>query len=300
METVATGLLFPEGPVALRDGSVLFLELGAGTMTRVFADGARSHVADLDGGPNGAAIGPDGAIYVCNNGGGFDISLAAGKLQFSHAPHRYIGGSIQRVELDTGAVSTLYEECEGIPLTAPNDLVFDATGGFWFTDHGRGSIEERTFGAIYYARPQGGEIRRLRKGLLSPNGIGISPDGRWLYWADTFEAQLWRAEITEDGMLAEYGSAPGEAVARAPGDGMFDSLALEADGRICIGTVRNGGITVVDPVGSSEHIPLDDDLVTNVAFGGADGQDVWITASGTGRLLRGRWPRPGHTLAFSG
>ena len=66
---LATGLQFPEGPIAMDDGSVLLVEIARGTLTRVRADGLVQVVADLGGGPNGAAIGPDGAVYVCNNGG---------------------------------------------------------------------------------------------------------------------------------------------------------------------------------------------------------------------------------------
>ena len=66
---LASGLLFPEGPIAMADGSVILVEIGRGTLTRVTPDGRVQVLADLGGGPNGAAIGPDGAVYVCNNGG---------------------------------------------------------------------------------------------------------------------------------------------------------------------------------------------------------------------------------------
>src|SRR5579862_5730249 len=67
--TIASGLEFPEGPVALADGSVLVVEIAGGRLTRVRPDGALKTVARLGGGPNGAALGPDGHCYVCNNGG---------------------------------------------------------------------------------------------------------------------------------------------------------------------------------------------------------------------------------------
>ncbi|SCW61040.1 gluconolactonase [Sphingobium faniae] len=300
MEVMASGLLIPEGPVVLSDGSALVVEVGAGCLSRVWPDGRNALVAELGGGPNGAAIGPDGAVYVCNNGGGFDCALKDGHLQIAFAPERHIGGSIQRVDLESGAVTSLYTHCDGHPLLAPNDIVFDANGGFWFTDHGTSAPDAKTYGGLYYALPDGGMIRRVRTGLLSPNGIGLSPDGRWLYWADTLSARLWRAEIVAAGRLADHGGAPGEVVATAPGHIMLDSLAVEADGRICIGSIIRGGITIVDPGnGTCDHVPIDDAMVTNIGFGGADGRDVWITAAGTGRLLRGRWPRPGLPLAFT-
>lgn len=299
MDVMATRLLIPEGPVVLADGSALIVEVGAGQLSRVSADGVITLVACLGGGPNGMAIGPDGAAYVCNNGGGFDCTLREGILSLAFAPDRYVGGSIQRVDLSSGTATTLYATCDELPLLAPNDLVFDAVGGFWFTDHGTSSPQAKTYGALFYALPDGSKIRRVRQGLLSPNGVGVSPDDRWLYWADTLSARLWRAEIVAPGQLADYGRAPGEVVATAPGNIMLDSLAVEADGRVCIGSIGLGGITVIDPAdGTCDHLPLDDGMVTNIAFGGADGRDVWITAAGTGRLLRGRWPKPGLPLAF--
>ena len=65
---IAEGLAFPEGPVAMPDGSVLFVEIAGGCLSRVLASGKVERVAELGGGPNGAAIGPDGHGYVCNNG----------------------------------------------------------------------------------------------------------------------------------------------------------------------------------------------------------------------------------------
>src|SRR3546814_2920883 len=68
---LATGLQFPEGPIAMDDGSIVLVEIARGTLTRVSPDGSVTVVAELGGGPNGAALGPDGAVYVCNNGGCF-------------------------------------------------------------------------------------------------------------------------------------------------------------------------------------------------------------------------------------
>jgi gluconolactonase len=69
IRALAEGLGFPEGPVALADGSVLLVEIFAGTLTRVRPDGTKTIVARPGGGPNGAALGPDGKCYICKNGG---------------------------------------------------------------------------------------------------------------------------------------------------------------------------------------------------------------------------------------
>ncbi len=72
MQRVTDGLMFPEGPVAMADGSVILVEIRRGTLTRVLPNGEQEIVAELGGGPGGAAIGPDGAMYICNNGGAWN------------------------------------------------------------------------------------------------------------------------------------------------------------------------------------------------------------------------------------
>ncbi len=92
---------------------------------------------------------------------------------------------------------------------------------------------------------------------------------------------------------------PGRVVANLPGYQLLDSLAVEAGGRVCVATIVNGGITAIEPDGRLEHFPLPDPICTNLCFGGEDLRDAWITASGTGRLYKARWPRPGLKLAFN-
>ena len=108
METVAEGLLFPEGPVALGDGSVLIVELRRQTLSRVTPDGKVSVVATLGGAPNGVAIGPDGAAYVCNNGGFKWLDRPDGITTTNGTPDEYRGGSIQRVDIETGEWTTCF------------------------------------------------------------------------------------------------------------------------------------------------------------------------------------------------
>ena len=133
---LAEGLRFPEGPIAMPDGSVLVVEIARGTLSRV-VDGEVEVIADLGGGPNGAAIGPDGYCYVCNNGGFQWTESSDGRLWPGFEPENYSNGRIEVVDLETRRVQVLYTQCDGLPLRGPNDLVFDSHGGFWFTDHGK-------------------------------------------------------------------------------------------------------------------------------------------------------------------
>lgn len=296
---VTDGLEFPEGPIAMADGSVVLVEIKRRTLTRVSAQGRRTVVAELGGGPNGAAIGPDGAVYVCNNGGAF--GWQAGPLHMP-APlgHAYQGGSIQRVDLATGRFTTLYDSCDGRPLNAPNDIVFDSHGAFWFTCFGQSDGEVRRLGALYYARIDGSHIVRWRSELISPNGVGLSPDERTVYMADSMVGRLYAFVVAAPGELAPQTTfEAGRVVCTVPGFQWLDSLAVEAGGKICVATLFNGGITVFDPQGAYEHVPFPDPITTNICFGGADMRDAWVTCSSSGQLYRCRWPRPGLKLPFN-
>jgi gluconolactonase len=296
---ITRGLEFPEGPVAMEDGSVLLVEIKRGTLTRVSPDGTTKVVADCGGGPNGAALGPDGRVYICNNGG-MEFHQAGALTIPGNQPADYAGGSIQRVDLDTGEVETLYTECDGIPLRGPNDIVFDAEGGFWFTDHGKTRERERDRTGAFYAKTDGSFIREMVFPLEAPNGIGLSPDGRRLYVAETPTARVFAWDIVGPGEIAR-GQVPsphgGTCVAGLPGFQYFDSMAVDGAGNICVATIFNGGITVISPDGLSiEHVPMPDPITTNICFGGDDLRTAYITLSATGRLVSTRWPRPGLKL----
>lgn len=300
LETVAEGLRFPEGPVAMPDGSVLVVEIDRGTLSRVEADGTVSVVAECGGGPNGAAVGPDGEVWIANNGGCFDFIDLGGLLIPGPVPDRYSGGSIQRVDLSTGSVETVYTECGGIGLRAPNDLVMDGHGGFWFTDHGLRLERSSDRTGVFYARCDGSSISEVVFPLDAPNGVGLSPAGDRLYVAETHTGRLWAWDVTEPGVASGAGLMPphGELLYAAPGQDLFDSLAVDAEGNICVATLQTGGISVVPPTGgSADFLAVDDIVTTNICFGGHDMRTAWITASSTGRLLRARWPVPGLRLA---
>lgn len=301
MEIMAEGLLFPEGPIAMDDGTVLLVEIARGTVSRVGTDGTVDVVAECGGGPNGIALGPDGRVYVCNNGSFATTRDAKGRVRISDDLTGYEGGSIQAVDLATGSVETLYTEVEGEQLSAPNDLVFDETGGFWFTDHGKHHHRHRDHGGIYYARPDGSSIVEAVYPVEGPNGIGLSPDGTVLYAAETHTGRVREWRVASPGVLdAPYGKGTrGRLVAGLEGEQLLDSLAVDGAGHICVATIRNGGITDFAPDGTTVHVPTGDPLTTNICFGGADLTTAYITASLEGRLLRTTWHRPGHPLHFN-
>lgn len=207
-EVVAEGLQFPEGPVALPDGSVLVVEIARGTLSRVGPDGTVSVVAETGGGPNGAAIGPDGLCYVCNNGG--------------------------------------------------------------FEWHERGGR--------------------------------LSPDESEPYVAETWTGRLWAFRLSGPGQLEERRGPAihgGHLLAGRPGYHLFDSLAVQADGDVCVATIGEGGITTISPAGREPaFVALPDRMTTNICFGGPDLRTAFVTLSSVGQLVRLEWPNAGLPLNF--
>ncbi len=296
-EELASGLLFPEGPIAMPDGSVVLVEIRRGTLSRVTPAGGVEVVAELGGGPNGAAIGPDGRCYVCNNGG-FEWMEIGGNFIPGEQPADYSGGRIEAVDLTSGESTLLYRECDGIPLRGPNDIVFDREGGFYFTDLGKTRGRELDRGAVYYAKPDGSSIREVRFPVMTPNGVGLSPDEDRLYVAETITGRLMGYPITSPGELA---SIPDwEALVTGfPNYQLFDSLAVDAAGNVCVATLVNGGITIIAPDGkSSTHVPTGDPMTTNICFGGDDLRTAFITCSMSGRLVSCEWETAGLPLNF--
>jgi len=294
---LAEGLLFPEGPIALRDGSVILVDMLAGALLRVREGGRPETIAQLNGGPNGAAVGPDGKIYVCNNGG-FDWTRTGdGRIQIAmDAPTGYSGGWIERVDIATGAVERLYDSIDGHPLSAPNDIVFDRSGGFWFTDTGKTLGRTRTASGIYYAGPGAERLEEAVFHGVSFNGIGLSPDERTLYAADTFCAALFAYRLSRPGKIDP--DTPPRVIARLQGAAALDSLAVLETGEVCVGVLYEGGVAQISPRGEVSRTSFPDAYVTNICFGGADRRDAYITLSETGRLVRTRWSAPGLQLAF--
>ena len=296
-EIVAEGLRFPEGPIAMADGSIVLVEAARGTLSRVWR-GRTEVIADLGDGPNGAALGPDGAVYVCNNGG-FEWREVNGLLVPVRASADYKTGRIERVDLATGRFERIYETFDGERLGGPNDIVFDRSGGFWFTDMGKSFARQRDHSCLFYARPDGSHLHRAVHPAISFNGVGLSPDESVVYCNDTETQKLWAFDVAEPGKLRPFAFGQrGRVVCTLPGHQLLDSLAVEANGNICSATLLNGGITIFAPDGAFEHVALADPLTTNICFGGADMRDAYITLSGTGKLVKVRWPRPGLKLNF--
>ena len=282
------GLQFPEGPVWASDGTLYVTETGGGRITAIAPDGSKRTFAETGGSPNGAALGPGGYLYVANNGG--------------EEP-----GYIQRIDRD-GRVETLYGDCDGQPFHGPNDLAFDAHGGFYFTDPAYAKREGVQSGHVYYAFADGTGVKRLQYYFYFPNGIALNPDGSTLYVNESLTSRIWAIPIESPGVLAQVDAG---ARAFAPRDGwpnrvllttvpqpaQPDGLCLDEAGNLLIAAHGSGMVSVHAPDGAPlSRIEVEDERVTNCCFGGDDFRTLYITLSGVGHVVTLRWDRPGLRL----
>jgi len=303
LRIITEGLRFPEGPVALPDGSVALVEIEARRVTRVTADGRKDTIATVKGAPNGLAIGPGGKYYLCNNGG-FAWHEEPGMLRPMGQSADYLDGRIETIDPNTGAIETLYAACGGQPLKGPNDLMFDAVnGGLWFSDLGKVRARDRDHGGAYWAAADGSAIVEAAFPVFGgANGIGVSPDGRTLYVAETETGRLWAWDIEGPGKLRKEAwpsVSGGRMLCQFPGFRRLDSLAITAAGNIVVATLVSGEITTVSPAGEILRVvKMPERMPTNICFGGPEMRTAYVTLSTTGKLVAMEWDEPGLRLPY--
>ena len=215
---------------------------------------------------------------------------------------RYIGGRIQTVDIDSGKVTDLYTECDGRPLWAPNDLVFDAHGGFYFTDHGLSTTRSASPPVRHLLR-QGGRLGDPRGRLPGARAERHRPVARRL------EAVLGR-DLARANHAARHRGAR-RALRARPRRHVAVPLRLPrvaaarlAGGRRRRQRVRRDDrqrrrISVVSPAGELvDFVATGDIITTNICFGGDDLTTAYITISTTGGCVKTTWPRPGAKLHY--
>lgn len=272
---ISEQFLFTEGPVVLPDGRIAFTDFGSQAI--LIWDGSSStELAKVPGTPNGLTLGPDGALYVANNGGLRHQS--DGSWVFGDLPD----GVVQRVGLD-GAVSVVAEIAGSGPHRL-NDLVFDAADRLYVTDSGNWEAlfspdadPEQYRGGGLYLQHLDGEVVHLAKIPDFPNGLVLTPDERTLLVAQTTAQQILRFAVRSDGTVSEPSVwADLRGVNIGP-----DGLAVTPDGRVFAAGPAAHGIAQIDPTGVVREVIEMPAGPTNVAI---DGSRLWVTSGTDGRL----------------
>ena len=259
---------FLEGPSFDRAGNLYVVDIPFGRVFRVSPGGDWTLVTEYDGWPNGLKIHRDGRIFITD----------------------YKRG-IMLLDPDRGTVTPIIETVRSESFKGVNDLVFSANGDLYFTDQGQTGLHDPT-GRVY-RYTAAGRLDRLVDTVPSPNGIVLNLRETQLYVGVTRGNAVWRLPLFEDGGVSKVGLFIQLSGGLAGPDGM----ALDAEGGLI---VAQPGMTVwrFDRVGRPTHHvePQGECFVTNVAFGGPNGASLFMTDSGSGRILQAAMPVAGKPM----
>jgi len=280
LEQLATGFGFTEGPVWHPDGYLLFSDPNENTLYRWTPDGQVSVYRTKSG-----YMGVDISEYKQPGSNGLTLD-AQGRLTINqHGERRVI-----RIE-PTGQVTVLADRYQGKRLNSPNDLVYRSDGTLYFTDPPFGlprvfddPRKELPFSGVFKVKD--GVLTLLATDLTGPNGIAFSPDERFLYVTNWDEKKkvVMRYPVLADGTLG-----PGTVffdMTSAPGEEALDGMKVDRAGHLFVS--GPGGVWVLSPAGKLLGIFRGPELAANMAWGGPDGQTLYLTArTGLYRLRLG-------------
>lgn len=260
---------FLEGPSFDRAGNLYCVDIAHGRIFRTSPDGTVSVVTEYDGEPNGLKIHKDGRIFVAD----------------------YRNG-IMTLDPATGAVTPVLERARLERFRGCNDLVFASNGDIYFTDQGQSGMHNPT-GCVYRLRTNG-QVDKLLDNVPSPNGLVLNAPENVLYLAVTRANCVWRIRLLPDGNAAKVGVF----VQLSGGLAGPDGLALNEEDGLAIAHAGYGTVWICNRLGdpviavrSPEGI-----YTTNVAYGGADRRDLYITESYSATILRARVDVPGRPM----
>jgi gluconolactonase len=276
--TRAALVCFFEGPAVDETGNVFFSDITSNRILKMNAQGEVSVFRSDSGRTNGNAFDAQGRLISCE---GFGLG-AGGRRR------------VVRTDMKTGAATVLTEHYEGRRYNSPNDVCVDGKGRIWFTDprYGDRSGMEMDIEGVYRIDVDGDVTRVVgHPDVQKPNGIAVAPDGKTLYVADSNDAlrgnrKIWAFDVSSNGKLSNRRMLFDFLQGRGA-----DGLRVDMKGNVWaaagIRTPRPPGevtdvpqgIYVISPVGKLlGRIPIPEDYVTNLAFGGPDHKTLYVTA----------------------
>ncbi len=261
---------FLEGPSFDRDGNLWVVDIPWGRIFKITLDGAWSLGAEYDGWPNGLRVHPDGTLRIADYRRGIVI-----------------------VDPKTGSVRDQFSTRRSEGFKGCNDLFFGADGTMYFTDQGTTGLHDPT-GRVYRVSPGTETLEQLISNGPSPNGLVTGLNDQVLYVAMTRAAAVWRVPLFPEG-TAKVG-----LFARLPAGVIGpDGMALDEQGTLYVCHASRGRVYAFDAHGEEvlsvdcRHIGR---TTTNLAFGGPDMRDLYITVSDAGVIAHAKMPVPGRPM----
>lgn len=254
-----------EGPAFDREGRLYLVDIPYGRVFRLSAAAEWEVVAEYGGEPNGLRIHRDGRIFIADNSRG-----------------------LMQLDPRSGTVHCLFEGFRHERFKGLNDLAFAPDGTLYFTDQGQSGLDDPS-GCLYRCTTAGA-LERLLDNIPSPNGVAVSADGGTVFVAATRANAVWRVPLMQDGRPHKAG-----VFVQLSGGVGPDGIALTEDGGLAVAHIGLGSIWIFDAQGEPlfrVRSPLGRST-TNIAFGGPQRRDLYITEAESGSVLRARLPVAG-------
>jgi gluconolactonase len=259
---------FLEGPSFDKTGTLWCVDIVNGRLLNIDGTGKFSVAVEYDGWPNGLKIRDDGLIFIADYKNGI----------MTHEP----GSGVVRPYLERAGMER---------FKAVNDLFFARNGDLYFTDQGLTGLHDPT-GRVFRATPAG-RIDCLLDNVPSPNGLVMNSEESALLVAVTRANSIWKVPLTAAGGVSKVGN-----FIQLSGGAGPDGLALDESGGLLVAHAGLGSVWAFDALGEVRariRTPAGV-LATNLAFGGHDNKDLFITESASGSILRARWDTPGKRM----
>lgn len=260
---------FLEGPSFDLKGNLYVTDIPHGRVFRISEKGDFTQIAEFDGEPNGLKIHRDGRLFIAD----------------------YRCGLIE-LEPETGEITPLLERRYSESFKGINDLVFSSTGDIYFTDQGQSGLHDPS-GRVFRWRASG-SLEMLLNNVPSPNGLVLNREETELYVAVTRDNAIWRVPLQSDGGVSKVG----RFIQLSGGWAGPDGLAIDEHGGLLVAHAGLGCVWHFSPLGEPLHRIISPAglATTNIAFGGANRDELYITESESGSILRARLPVRGYPL----